>query len=72
MLLYIIVLKDVIIAYCKGQHFYVYKRETACTVKCWRREREFNNENVLGKKVFLSLYTSFYTSFNTCSVGEDR
>lgn len=40
----------------------MYKRVTAYTMKCWSREREFNNENVLGKKEFPSLYASFYIS----------
>lgn len=50
--------------------FCAYRTLTADVIKCRSREREFDDENVLGKKVFLSCYSSFCTSLIPAVLGK--
>lgn len=39
-------------------------------MRCWSREREFGYESLLGKKVFLSFYSSFCDSLIPAVLGK--
>lgn len=50
--------------------FCAYRTVTADVMKCWSWEREFDYDPVLGKKVFLPLYSSFCTSLIPAVLGK--
>lgn len=54
--------------YIVKHSFYRHRTVTADVMKCW--SREFDYESILGKEVFLSLYSSFCASLIPAVLGK--